>query len=173
MAGGWALPLGGAGAAFTAAEVLVREGARIERATREVAGLAGWAQAQGSAVAEGLAQRLAALAAPPAWPAGLPERRPLIMGVVNVTPDSFSDGGRFLAPADAIAEGRAQQAAGADILDVGGESTRPGAAPVEAAEEIARVVPVIEALAADGAVVSIDTRKAAVMRAAIAAGRAA
>ena len=92
------------------------------------------------------------------------------MGVVNVTPDSFSDGGRFLAPAAAIAEGRAQLAAGADIVDVGGESTRPGALPVAAGDEIARVEPVVAALAADGALVSIDTRKAAVMQRALAAG---
>ncbi len=94
------------------------------------------------------------------------------MGVVNVTPDSFSDGGRFLEPAAAIAHGLELHAEGADILDVGGESTRPGAAPVSAGEEIGRVLPVVEALAASGVLVSIDSRKAAVMRAAVAAGAA-
>lgn len=92
------------------------------------------------------------------------------MGVVNVTPDSFSDGGRHLQADDAIEHGRALLAEGADWLDVGGESTRPGAAPVSEAEELRRVLPVVEALAADGARVSIDTRKPAVARAAVTAG---
>ncbi|MDP1807190.1 MAG: dihydropteroate synthase, partial [Acidimicrobiales bacterium] len=96
--------------------------------------------------------------------------RPMVMGVVNVTPDSFSDGGRYLRTRDAVAHGRALLAEGADWLDVGGESTRPGAAPVSEAEELRRVVPVVEALAAEGARVSIDTRKPAVARAAAAAG---
>jgi dihydropteroate synthase len=96
--------------------------------------------------------------------------RPRIMGVVNVTPDSFSDGGRFLDHAAAIARGRAVVAEGADWVDVGGESTRPRAEPVSADEELLRVVPVIEALAHDGVAVSIDTRKAEVARAAVAAG---
>jgi dihydropteroate synthase len=96
--------------------------------------------------------------------------RPLIMGVVNVTPDSFSDGGRFLAPHAAIKHARALIAEGADLLDVGGESTRPGAAPVSLDEERRRVVPVIEALAECGVPVSVDTRKPALMREAIAAG---
>ena len=170
VAGGWALPLGAGTGAFTAAELWLREGARLERASIPVAGLAAWGAQRGQGVAAALTRRLDRLTNPSAWPAGLPDHRPLIMGIVNVTPDSFSDGGRFLAPADAIAEGRAQHAAGADIVDIGGESTRPGAEPVPVGEEIERVVPVIEALAASGILVSIDTRKAAVMRAAIAAG---
>jgi dihydropteroate synthase len=93
-----------------------------------------------------------------------------IMGIVNVTPDSFSDGGRFLAADDAIAQGRRLTAEGADLLDVGGESTRPGAEPVPEAEELRRVLPVVEALAEEGAAVSIDTVKAAVARAALDAG---
>lgn len=102
--------------------------------------------------------------------AGLELTRPLVMGIVNVTPDSFFDGG-FHADRDvAIAHGRRLLSEGAAILDVGGESTRPGSAAVDADQEIARVIPVIEALTACGAVVSIDTRRAAVMRAAIAAG---
>jgi dihydropteroate synthase len=92
------------------------------------------------------------------------------MGIVNVTPDSFSDGGRFLAPHDAIAHGRQLAAEGADILDVGGESTRPGAEPVSAEEELSRVLPVIEGLAAAAPQISIDTSKAAVAEAAIGAG---
>ncbi|MDP6689743.1 MAG: dihydropteroate synthase [Alphaproteobacteria bacterium] len=94
---------------------------------------------------------------------------PLIMGIVNVTPDSFHDGGR-LRPAAAIAHGRALAGAGAAILDVGGESTRPGAREVPVDEELERIMPVIEALAGDGLAVSVDTRKAAVMTAAVNAG---
>lgn len=92
------------------------------------------------------------------------------MGIVNVTPDSFSDGGRWLDADAAIAHGERLRAAGADILDVGGESTRPGAAAVDAAEERRRVVPVVEALAAAGARVSVDTMKADVAAAALDAG---
>lgn len=95
---------------------------------------------------------------------------PLVMGVVNVTPDSFSDGGRYDDPERAIAHGRALLADGADILDVGGESTRPGATRPLLAEELDRVVPVIEALAADGATVSVDTMRAEVAARAVEAG---
>jgi dihydropteroate synthase len=102
--------------------------------------------------------------------AGLSLAQPILMGVVNVTPDSFSDGGQFSSPTYAVAHGRALMEAGASIIDVGGESTRPGAAPVEIAEEVERVVPVVRALAELGICVSIDTRHAAVMEAAIAAG---
>jgi dihydropteroate synthase len=93
-----------------------------------------------------------------------------VMGVVNVTPDSFSDGGRWVDAAAAIAHGRALAAEGAAILDIGGESTRPGSAPVPADEEAARVVPVIAGLAGSGARLSIDTTKASVAAAALDAG---
>ena len=96
--------------------------------------------------------------------------QPQLMGILNVTPDSFSDGGRFEGVEDAIAAGSDMAAAGAAILDVGGESTRPGAAMVWEGDEIARAVPVIARLAAAGNAVSADTRKAEVMRAAIEAG---
>ena len=102
--------------------------------------------------------------------AGLALDRPRIMGVINVTPDSFSDGGEALDPAAALERGRAMVEAGAAILDVGGESTRPGADPVPEDEEMARVLPVVRGLADLGAVVSIDTRRAAVMEAAAGAG---
>jgi dihydropteroate synthase len=94
------------------------------------------------------------------------------MGVVNVTPDSFSDGGRFLDAGAAIAQGRALVVEGADILDVGGESTRPGAEPVAAGEELRRVVPVVEGLAAAGldVQISVDTCKSVVARAALDGG---
>lgn len=97
--------------------------------------------------------------------------RPLLMGILNVTPDSFSDGGRYFDPGAAIARGLELVAAGADILDVGGESTRPGSEPVETAEELRRVIPVCEALARQAGVpLSVDTSKAAVAREAVAAG---
>jgi dihydropteroate synthase len=95
---------------------------------------------------------------------------PVVMGVVNVTPDSFSDGGAWLAPDAAIAHGRDLVAQGAAILDVGGESTRPGADPVSAGEELRRVLPVLEGLAGTGARLSIDTSKARVAAAALDAG---
>jgi dihydropteroate synthase len=92
------------------------------------------------------------------------------MGIVNVTPDSFSDGGLYLDAGAAVAHGRELLAEGADILDVGGESTRPGAAAVDAPEETRRTEPVVRALAGEGAIVSIDTSKAAVAAAALDAG---
>jgi dihydropteroate synthase len=92
------------------------------------------------------------------------------MGVVNVTPDSFSDGGRFRGVDDAVAHGLAMLAEGADLLDIGGESTRPGATRPLVTEELARVVPVISALAATGALVSVDTMRAEVAEAALGAG---
>jgi dihydropteroate synthase len=92
------------------------------------------------------------------------------MGIVNVTPDSFSDGGEFLDPDRAIAHGRELVSEGADLLDIGGESSRPGAAAVDSGEELLRVQPVIEALAPDGTPISIDTSKAAVAEAALDVG---
>lgn len=98
-------------------------------------------------------------------------RRPLVMGIVNTTPDSFSDGGRYLDPGAAVAHGLTLVAEGADILDVGGESTRPGAQPVPADEELRRVLPVARELARQTAVpVSVDTSKASVARACLDAG---
>src|SRR3954449_9977989 len=108
-------------------------------------------------------------------PGGLPAElagldRCLVMGVVNVTPDSFSDGGQWFEPVDAIARGFALAADGADILDVGGESTRPGARRTPLEEELRRVLPVVEALADAGIAVSIDTTRAEVADAALACG---
>ena len=121
------------------------------------------------AVPEDWHDAMHAIAARPAPFAGLPMDRPLVMGVVNVTPDRFSDGGVHADPAVAIAAGHAMLEAGADILDIGGESTRPGASAVAVEEEIARVLPVIRELA-KAAPVSVDTRNAATMRAALDAG---
>ena len=106
------------------------------------------------------------------WPLKRPDGLPLVMGVVNVTPDSFSDGGEWFEPAAAIRHGLDLVAQGADILDVGGESTRPGAERPPEQEELRRVLPVVEALAAHGAVVSVDTMRAPVARAALRAGAA-
>lgn len=133
-----------------------------------------WAEQAGMAGDQRPAQRLEALTCPRPGFAGLAlsgaGARTRIMGVCNVTPDSFSDGGDHADPTVAIAFARALVAAGADVIDVGGESTRPGAAPVPRSEELARVLPVVAALAGDGVTVSIDTRHADVMRAAIGAG---
>ena len=108
---------------------------------------------------------------PPRYVDGLPRPdRSLVMGVLNVTPDSFSDGGRFVDVALALDHGRALVAEGADIVDVGGESTRPGAARINPQEEIDRVLPVVEGLVADGVKVSVDTMRASVAEAAVAAG---
>jgi dihydropteroate synthase len=101
----------------------------------------------------------------------LPQAIPLLMGILNVTPDSFSDGGKFLDHSRALARARDMIAEGCAIIDIGGESTRPGAQPVDADEELRRVLPVIEKLAAEtGAVISIDTTKARVAREALSAG---
>lgn len=98
--------------------------------------------------------------------------RPLIMGVVNVTPDSFSDGGRYATIEAAVRHATTLVADGADLLDIGGESTRPGALPVTLQEERSRVLPVVESLARCGVPVSVDTRKPALMREAVASGAA-
>ncbi len=105
------------------------------------------------------------------WSTGLPDLpRPLVMGVVNVTPDSFSDGGRFDTTDAAVAHALALRDQGADLLDIGGESTRPGATRPLVAEELDRVVPVITALAAEGVAVSVDTMRHEVAHAALVAG---
>src|SRR5512134_2345764 len=98
--------------------------------------------------------------------------RPLVMGILNVTPDSFSDGGLFADPERALLHARRMAVDGADLIDVGGESTRPGATPVPEDQELARVVDIVRVLAREGLAVSVDTRKPGVMRAAIAAGAA-
>ena len=109
------------------------------------------------------------------YPDGLPAqlvqlRRTLVMGVVNVTPDSFSDGGKFLDASSAVTHALQLTEQGADIIDIGGESTRPGSVRVTLDEELSRTIPVVEALTSQGVVVSIDTMRAEVARAAVQAG---
>ena len=145
---------------FTALEITSCNGGSV---TRAIMSRSKSTHDVGISTLEALAQ------ARPAF-AGLDMNRPRVMGVLNVTPDSFSDGGRFATADSAIAHGVAMLDAGADIIDVGGESTRPGAAPVDAAEDARRVLPVIKALASRGACVSVDTRHATVMAAALESG---
>ena len=157
--------------AFSSGELICRNG---DARAVAVAGLGGLRSCRlgddDPDLSQAIEERLQAIVAPRPPFAGLSLDRPHIMGVVNVTPDSFSDGGRYASRDAAIAHGRALLQAGASIIDVGGESTRPGAAPVSLEEELDRAVPVVEALAGEGAVVSIDTRHAVVMRTAVAAG---
>ncbi len=122
-----------------------------------------------SAEAE-IVETLARISAPRSPLSGLAFERPLVMGVVNVTPDSFSDGGDFDSAEKALAQARRIAQDGADIIDIGGESTRPGATPISEAEELRRVLPAVSGASALGPPVSIDTRKAGVMKAAAAAG---
>jgi dihydropteroate synthase len=152
---GQALPLHGGDLAFSLAR-LIEDGREV--ATLPVAMLP-----------EEWADQIEAITARPLAFAGLLSQRPLVMGILNITPDSFSDGGRHFDPSAAIEAGHVMLQAGADILDIGGESTRPGAEPVLPDEEIARVIPVVRELA-KAAPVSIDTRHAATMQAALEAG---
>jgi len=152
-ASGFALPLAGGALAFTAVASHAR-GAPPRLRSFDVLD----------------ATARASLTTPRSPWAGLELSRPRIMGVVNVTPDSFSDGGAHLDPGAATAHGLALAAAGADLVDVGGESTRPGAEATDEIEERRRVVPVVKALSAQGVPVSIDSRRAGVMAAALDAG---
>lgn len=167
------LGLAARGAPVQGWEVLLRTGpetvACVDAGRAEVLA---WAREAGETVYTHVRRRMAAVEGQRPPFAGLSMDRPRIMGILNATPDSFSDGGRHFAVEDAVRGGLAMLEAGADILDVGGESTRPGSEEVSAEEEIRRVVPVIRALAERGAVISIDTRHAAVMEAAVAAGAA-
>jgi len=170
---GTAWPLAGGPAAFTSVEIVARSEAGIHLLGPVPVGEAeGWAAEDG--LAEAFAAGLAALTASRPQLCGLPQDRPLVMGIVNVTPDSFSDGGDFADRDRAIDHAFELLMQGADILDIGGESTRPGADPVPVAEELRRVVPVIEAIrrraGAKRPVISVDTRRPDVMRAALEAG---
>ena len=170
VAAGSALRLAGGPVAFSACVVTLADRGRLVRAAAGLAELGDWAARQHPTVGGAVDDRLARIARPRPAFAGLPLDRARLIGVVNVTPDSFSDGGDTFSADDAIAAGRRLAGAGADMIDVGGESTRPGAAPLAGAAERDRVLPVIRRLAADGIRVSVDTRRAEIMEAAIAAG---
>jgi dihydropteroate synthase len=163
IAEGLAMPLAGGRIAFTAAELI--EGApgnaKLRLFTAHALAASGDAE---------LAALLRRVTAPRPPFAGKALDRPLLMGIVNVTPDSFSDGGLYDTKEAAIVHAAELAAAGADIVDIGGESTRPGSDAVDEAEELGRVVPVIEGLSGLPAVISVDTRKASVARAAAKAG---
>lgn len=170
VAAGTAWPLAGGPLMFTQATILLRDADTVVETTAPLAEVIAWSEAEGEAVADHVGRLIHRIGARRTAFAGLDLDRPLVMGIVNTTPDSFSDGGDFFSAEAAVAHGLALLEAGADILDVGGESTRPGSAPVEADEEMRRVLPVIQALAQRGAVVSVDTRHAATMAAALEAG---
>jgi dihydropteroate synthase len=160
LAGGWL--------DFTGLEVIERNGAAVER---RVAGLGDVFERDWGRRTQFASDMLEKLREPRGRICGLAMDTPQIMGIVNVTPDSFSDGGQFDGADAAVAHGLALVEAGASVLDIGGESTRPGSDPVSETEELDRVIPVIERLHAETDVrISIDTRKAAVMRAAAEAG---
>ena len=168
--GGHGWPLAGGPLAFTACAVLWREGEENWLAFAPYAEVIAWAEAAGDDLARHCGRLVRRIGASRGEWAGLSLERPRLMGIVNATPDSFSDGGRNLAAGSAIANALDMVAAGADIIDVGGESTRPGAAAVSEEEEKARILPIVAALAARGVTVSVDTRHSAVMAAALAAG---
>jgi len=163
LSDGLALPLAGGPIAFTAAELIPGRAGNGERRLVPAKDLAGSRDADIAAVLA----RLAGLRPPFA---GLALDRPLLMGIVNVTPDSFSDGGLYDKTEGAVMHAAALAKAGADIVDIGGESTRPGSDAVQEADERARVIPVLEGLSGFRAAISIDTRKASIARAAAKAG---
>lgn len=168
--GGHGWPLADGRLAFTSAGIVWPEDGQYWIGMAPYAELVAWAEAEGEDMARHIGQVVQRIGARRAEWAGLPLDRPRIMGIVNATPDSFSDGGRNLVAQTAIANALAMVEAGADIIDVGGESTRPGAEPVSVDEEIQRVEPIIRALAEWKVTVSVDTRHAPVMQAALAAG---
>jgi dihydropteroate synthase len=171
IASGHARPLTGPSLAFSLIAVLgLGPDRRPISVMLSIAELEQWITGAGARFAQPVREQLALLSAPrPPW-AGFDLDRPIVMGVLNVTPDSFSDGGQWFDPGRAVAHGRELLTAGADIIDVGGESTRPGAGELDSGEELQRVEPIVRALVESGAVVSIDTRHKAVMEAALDAG---
>ncbi len=165
--------LAGGPVVFTACEVAIRTPGLIRRRVAPIGEVEGWARGLAAPLGDAVTSRLALLGAPRLAPGGGKLERPLLMGVINATPDSFSDGGEHYDPEAAVAHGKRLAAAGADILDIGGESVRPGAEPVAPTVEAQRVLPVLKGLAGAGLAgvrLSIDTRHAQVMAAALAEG---
>lgn len=173
VASGAARPVAGGPVAFTACVVVLANRRGVLRCFAGLAALEAWLAGEDAALRAAVSRRLELISGARVPFAGLALDRPRVIGVVNVTPDSFSDGGDRLDPRIAVAAGLDMAAAGADLVEVGGESTRPGARPVPPAVEAARILPVVEALAGRGVRVSVDTRRAAVMEAALGAGAAA
>lgn len=168
---GRARPLAGGQTAFTYGELfLACEDGAIRAATASFADIQSWAKSSAPDVNGAVTMALASLSEPRRRFAGIDMSAPVVMGILNVTPDSFYAGSRLASPQDAIAAGLAMVEAGTGIIDIGGESTRPGSTAPGEQEELDRVLPVIEGLAGCGAVLSIDTRRPSVMRAAVAAG---
>ncbi len=158
---------------FTSCEIAFRTPETIRRQMAPIGTIESWAEKLATPQGDAVMSRLGLLDAPRQAPDGRALERPLLMGVINATPDSFSDGGEHIGPEAALAHGRGLAAAGADILDIGGESVRPGAVPVDPSVEAHRVLPVLKGLAGaglEGVQLSIDTRHAAVMAAALAEG---
>lgn len=168
--GGHGWPVAGSGLAFTQAGLILREREAHWLSVLPFAELQSWSEGEGDDVARHMGRLVRRIGAERASWAGLSLEHPRIMGIVNATPDSFSDGGDTFEADRAVARALALVEAGADIIDVGGESTRPGSLPVSAEDEIARTRPVVRALAERGICVSIDTRHAPVMAAALEAG---
>lgn len=162
---GLALPLAGGPAAFLAAELIEGTPGNTKKAIARVATL----KAMEEPV---IARQLDTLSAPRPAIAGVPMDRPRLMGVVNVTPDSFSDGGEFASSEEAVSHAKRLREEGADFIDIGGESTRPGSDPVPLDEELVRILPVIRQLAGTSIPLSVDTRKSRTMREAASAGAA-
>ena len=169
-ASGSALPLAGGPLAFALVELLHRNQDHIASTVAPLVDLKAWAATARGSVEDHVTTLLARTSAPRPPFAGFALDRPRLMGILNATPDSFSDGGAHHTPEAAIAHGKALIEGGADIIDIGGESTRPGAIPVEPAEELRRVDPVAVGLAGSNAVLSIDTRHSEVMEAMLDAG---
>ena len=163
-------PLAGTTARCTRLEVMVRRAGEVCCSILDLADLDGWIAGLPEAHGARLHAQAERMFAPRPAFAGLAMGGATVMGILNVTPDSFSDGGLAFEADDALQRGSAMVAAGAAILDIGGESTRPGAQPVAPGEEARRVLPAIAALAGTSAVISIDTRNAPVMAAALGAG---
>jgi dihydropteroate synthase len=164
--------LAGTPARFGSVEVLTRGAETVSCASLSLSDLTSWIGRLDQPHAERVLDQLDRLSSPRAPFGGLAMNGGTVMGIVNATPDSFSDGGVALDPCVAGERGRAMAGAGAAILDIGGESTRPGAEPVSLADECTRILPVIDALRGAGAVLSIDSRNAPVMAAALDAGAA-
>ena len=167
---GLARPLTGGRLFYTACQVFVERAETVSHCVAAPAAVEDWAASVGGGLESAVGRVFANLAGPRMAFSGLALDRARVVGIVNVTPDSFFDGGRHGAVDAAIAHGEALIAAGVDILDIGGESTRPGSEATPGDIELERVLPVVRALSGRGALVSIDTRRADVMDAALEAG---